>query len=106
MVKFDEFKKLDLRIAQIKEVENHPNADKLYVVKINIGSEERQMVAGVREHYKAEELKGKNVVVITNIEPATIRGVESQGMILAAKDSNGLSVLVPEKDVEIGSTIS
>lgn len=106
MVKFDDFKKLELRIARIKDVELHPNADKLYVLKVDIGGEERQMVAGVREHYKPEELKGRNVVVIINIDPATIRGVESQGMMLAAKDSKGLSILVPDKEIETGSSIS
>ena len=106
MVKFDDFKKLELKVAQIKEVELHSNADKLYVLKVDIGGEERQMVAGVREFYKPEELKGRNVVVISNLQPATIRGVESQGMVLAAKDGKGLSVLVPDKEIEIGSPIS
>ena len=106
MVKFDDFKKLELKVAKVKEVELHPNADKLYVVTIDIGGEEKKMVAGVREYYEPEELLGKSVVVITNLEPATIRGVESQGMVLAAKDGKALSVLVPDKDVEIGCAIS
>lgn len=106
MVKFDEFKKMDLRIGRVKDVKDHPNADKLYVLSVDIGGEERQMVAGIRPYYKPEELKDRSVVVITNLEPATIRGVESQGMVLAAKDSKTLSVLVPEKGIETGSTIS
>ena len=106
MVKFDEFKKMDLRIARIKDVSEHPNADKLYVITIDSGGEERQVVAGIKEYYKPEELKGRSVVVITNLEPATIRGVESKGMILAAKGAKTLSILIPEKDVEIGSPIS
>ena len=106
MIKFDEFKKLDLRIARIKDVKLHPDADKLYVLTIELGKEDKQMVAGVRPYYKPEELKGRSVVVVANLEPATIRGVESQGMVLAAKDSKTLSVLVPEKDIEIGSPIS
>ena len=106
MVKFDEFKKMDLRIARIKDVSEHPNADKLYVITIDSGGEERQVVAGIKEYYKPEELKGRSVVVITNLEPATIRGIESKGMILAAKGTKTLSILIPEKDVEIGSPIS
>ncbi len=106
MVKFDDFKKLEFKIAVVKEVEVHPNADKLYVVTVDIGGEERKLVAGVREHYKPEELKGKKVVVISNLEPATIRGTESNGMILAARDKAGLSVLVSDKDVAVGTKIS
>ena len=106
MVKFDEFKKLDLKIARIKDVKAHPDADKLYVITIDLGTEERQVVAGIRPYYKPEELIGRSAVVVTNLEPATIRGVESQGMILAAKDAKGLSILVPDKDVEAGSPIS
>lgn len=106
MVKFDEFKKLDLRIAKVIDVEDHPNADKLYVVTIDIGGEKKKVVAGIKEHYKPDEVKGKSVVVITNLEPATIRGVESQGMILAAKDSKGLSVLTPDKETDAGCRIS
>ena len=106
MVKFDEFKRLDLRIAKVVGVEEHPNADKLYIVTIDTGGEKKKVVAGIKEHYKPDEVMGKSVAVITNLEPATIRGVESHGMILAAKDSKGLSVLTPDKDIETGSRIT
>jgi len=106
MVTFDEFKKLEIKVAEIKEAKEHPNADKLYVVKIDIGGEERQVVAGIKDFYKAQELIGKKVVAIVNLKPATIRGEESAGMILACRDDKGLCLLVPEKDMEIGSKIS
>ncbi len=106
MVSFDEFKKIEIVTAKILEVEDHPNADKLYVMKIDIGGETPQIVAGIRAHYKKEELIGKQIVVVRNLEPATIRGVESNGMLLAAKDDKTLALLVPEKEISPGSPIS
>jgi len=106
MVTFKQFKSMDIRIAKITAVEEHANADKLYVVTVEIGTESRKVVAGIKGHYTKEELVDKQVVVITNLEPATIRGVESQGMILATKDGEKLAVLVPEKPVAIGSPVS
>lgn len=106
MVSFDEFKKIEIVTAKILEVEDHPNADKLYVMKIDIGGETRQIVAGIRAHYKKEELIGKRIVMVKNLEPATIRGVESNGMLLAAKDDKTLTLLVPEKEISPGSPIS
>lgn len=106
MATIQDFMQLDLRVAQIKEAQEHPDADRLFVLKIDIGeAEPRQLVAGIRSGYTAEELVGKKIVVIANLEPATIRGQESQGMLLAAKDENGIAVLVPEKDVAVGSKV-
>lgn len=106
MVSFENFKKLDIRIASIKEVREHPNADKLYVLNIDTGTETRQIVVGIRKHYKKEELVGKKIVVVTNLEPATIRGVESAGMLLAASDESNIVLLIPEKAIGVGSKIS
>lgn len=106
MVSFNDFKKMDIRVAEIKDVKDHPDADKLYVVEINIGTETKSIVAGVKNHYKPDELIGKKVIVLANMEPATIRGVESSAMILAAKDGDALSVLITEKDLPVGSKIS
>ena len=105
MATIDDFRKLDLRIAQIKEVKIHPNADKLYVLKVECGSEERQLVAGIRKSYAAEELVGKRVVLVANLEPAVIRGETSQGMILAAADENGPILVSPEKPAALGSQV-
>ena len=77
----------------------------MYVIKVDTGSEERQLVAGIRPSYTPDQLIGKNVVIVSNLEPATIRGEESQGMILAASDENGMSVLMPEREVALGSRV-
>ena len=77
MVTIEEFRKIELIIAQIKEVKVHPNADKLYVLKIDTGKEEKQLVAGIRMAYTPEELVGKRVVVVNNLQPAVIRGEEA-----------------------------
>ena len=105
-IKFEDFKKLDIRIAKVLKVENHPNADKLYLITVSIGDEEKAIVAGIRPYYTAEELAGRSVVIINNLEPATIRGVVSNGMILATKDGERLAILTPEKEVKIGSPVS
>lgn len=89
----DSFSKLNLRVAHIIDVKNHPEADKLYVLKVNLGSEERQLVAGLRNYFNPEELKGKHVVMVSNLKPAKLRGVESQGMVLAAKKENKMATL-------------
>ena len=82
-VKEDPFSMLNLRVAEIKDASPHPNADKLMVLQIHLGKEHRQLVAGIRQWYKPEELKGKRIVVVSNLKPAQLRGVESQGMLLA-----------------------
>lgn len=106
MVTYEEFKKLEIKVAKIKEVTEHTNADKLYVLKIDVGEpQEKQIVAGIRNFYKPEELIGKEIVVINNLEPAVIRGVESQGMLLAASDENGISVVSPLREVKVGSIV-
>ena len=104
-LKIDEFKKLELRVAEILEASLHPNADRLYVLKIKIGTEERQVVAGIRAHYTCDELRGKKVVVVSNLEPATIRGVESQGMVLAASEGDKLTLVTPEREINSGAVI-
>jgi len=107
MVSFEEFSKLDLRIAKIEEVKEIEGSDKLYKLTISLGEEKRTLVAGIKKYYKKEELVGKKIVVIANLEPKVIKGVTSQGMLLAATSKNGdVSLLVPDKEVEEGSKIS
>ncbi|MFH1847623.1 MAG: methionine--tRNA ligase subunit beta [Candidatus Omnitrophota bacterium] len=106
MITFAEFKKLDLRIARVKEVKDHPNADKLYILIVDLGSETKELVAGLKPMYTPEQLLGKQVVVVNNLEPATIRGAVSSGMVLAAKDKGSLTVLTTDKEVELGSPVS
>ena len=105
MISIEDFTKIELVVAEIKEAEDHPNADKLYVLKVDTGSELKQLIAGIKGFYSKEELIGKRVAVVNNLETATIRGEESQGMILAASDENGLTVLTLDKDVALGSKI-
>ena len=77
----------------------------LYVLKVDTGSEEKQLIAGIKGSYTKEELTGKRVVIVNNLETATIRGEESQGMVLAASDDNGIVVITPDKDVALGSKV-
>src|SRR3989338_148250 len=104
-IKYEDFEKLDLRVATIKKVENHPNADKLYVLTIDLGDEMRSLVAGIKNYYKPEELIDKQIIVVANLEPAKLRGIESNGMLLAADDKNNLVILTPEKKIKEGSKI-
>ena len=101
----DEFRKLEFIVAQIKEVKEHPNADRLYLVSVDTGKEQRQVVAGIRKNYTKEQLVGRRVILVNNLEPAVIRGETSQGMILAASDEQGISVLGPDRDVALGSIV-
>lgn len=106
MISIDEFRKVELKVATVKKAEPHPNADKLLVLQVDLGSEERQIVAGIRAHYRPEELVGRQVVVVANLETARLRGMESQGMLLAASDGDRIVILIPEKEVGPGAKIS
>jgi len=105
VITLQDFKNLELIVAQIKEVCEHPNADKLYLLKIDTGKEEKQLVAGIRTSYEKEALVGRRIVVINNLEPAVIRGEESQGMLLAVEDEKGISLLGPDREVPLGSVV-
>lgn len=107
MITIDEFGAVELRVATIKAAEPHPNADRLLVLTVDLGDEERQLVAGIRAHYTPEELVGRQIIIVANLQPATLRGVESQGMLLAATDSSHGNVIVlsPEKPVAPGSKV-
>jgi methionyl-tRNA synthetase len=107
-IKFDNWEKLDLRVGKILSVEPHPNADKLYLLEVDLGIlGKRKLVAGLKNHYKEKDLKGKLCIVFANLEPATIRGIKSEGMILAAvnEDKSKVFIIKPEKDIELGSKI-
>ena len=106
MITIDDFRKVELKIATIKAAEPHPNADRLMVLKVDLGGEERQICAGIRNHYTPEDLLGKQIVVVANLETAMLRGMESQGMLLAASDDGRITILTPEKSVRAGSKVS
>ncbi|MFH1093775.1 MAG: hypothetical protein V1739_06455 [Candidatus Omnitrophota bacterium] len=106
MISFEDFKKMELRIATVKDVQDHPDADRLYVLRVEISEgETKQVVAGIKKYYSKEELLEKQVVIVNNLEPALLRGVESQGMLLAGSDENGLALITPEKKLISGSTV-
>ena len=103
MATIEDFKKIELIVVQIKEVKEHPNADRLYVIKVDTGKEERQIVAGIRRAYTPEQLIGRKVILVANLEPAVIRGEASNGMLLAASDENSMSLLTLDKEIVVGS---
>ena len=104
-ISIDDFRKIELKVATIKSAEAHPNADKLMVLQINLGGEERQICAGIRNSYTAEELVGKQIIVVANLETAKLRGMESQGMLLAASDEGRVILMTPEKSVQAGAQV-
>jgi len=106
MATLADFQKIELRVATVKSAELHPNADRLLVLKIDVGGEERQIVAGIRASYDPQTLVGKQVVVVANLEPAMLRGIESQGMLLAAHDQDRVVVVTVDAAVAAGSKVS
>jgi len=106
-VSFSDWEKLDLRVAKILGVEDHPRADKLYLLQVDLGSEERQLVAGLKPYYLKEDLKGKLCIVFINLEPAVIRGEKSEGMLLAAENPQESKVILitTEREIEPGSRV-
>ena len=105
MITYDDFKAVELVIGKITSVENHPDADKLYVLQVDLGTETRQMVAGLRPYYEPEQLAGKTVLVVANLQPANLRGVESNGMLLAAQDGDKVVILTSDDTVSPGSKV-
>jgi methionine--tRNA ligase beta chain len=108
IIKYDDFAKLDLRIATIIEATPHPDpkVDKLLVLKVSIGTEERQIVAGIKAHYPPEQLAGKQILVVCNLESRALRGVTSHGMLLAASNDKGeFALLSPDKAITPGSSV-
>lgn len=106
-ITFDDFVKMDLRVAEIKVCEDIPGADKLYKLTIDIG-EERTIVAGIKLYYSKEELVGKKIAMVANLEPRKLRGIESHGMLLAAssEDKSSVVLLTLDRDIANGSKIS
>lgn len=104
-VTYDDFSKLDLRVAEVIAAREHPNADKLMLLQIRVGATEKQIVAGIRGHYTAEQLVGKLIVVVNNLEPAMIRGEESNGMALAATCGTSVVLLATERPCDAGSLV-
>jgi|SRR3989344_6070528 len=108
-VSFDNWQKLDLRVGKILKVEDIEGADKLYKLEVDLGKEigKRTLVAGIKKNYNKDELKGKKIVIIANLAPRKLKGIESKGMLLAAVNSDESKIIFiePEKDIEAGSRI-
>ena len=101
----DEFQKVELRVGTIISAEIHPQADRLLVLQVDLGGQTRQLVAGIRSAYQPADLVGKQVVVVANLKPATLRGIESQGMALAAHDGSSLALLTLDRPIQPGSVV-
>ena len=107
-IQYDDFAKIDLRVATVTDCTAHPNADKLLVLKLDLGDgQHRQICAGLKAHYSPEQLTGKQIIVVANLAPRTIRGEVSQGMLLAASDASGKVIFVsPSEPATAGSKVS
>lgn len=97
LISIDEFCRVKLRVAEVLEAAAHPNADKLVVLKLKVGTRTKQICAGIRRSYAPEQLVGKRLIIVDNLKPVKLRGVESQGMLLAASDESGVFVLSCDK---------
>jgi methionyl-tRNA synthetase len=108
IITFKEWQKFDLRVGEIIEISDVPGADKLYKITIDLGTETRTLVAGLKQHYQKDELEGKRIIVFCNLEPRKLKGIESQGMLLAAvnDDASKVKLLTPDGDIDLGAKIS
>lgn len=108
VIPFADFEKVKMKIGKVVEATDHPNADKLLVLKVDLGAEQRQICAGLRGHYTPEQIVGKNIVVVTNLAPRMMRGQASEGMLMAASTAGHEKVilLTTDGDLEPGSPVS
>lgn len=105
-VSIEEFARVQFRVARILEAEPVEGADKLLKLQVLVGDERRQIVAGIRKSYQPLDLVGRQIIVVANLKPAVLRGVESQGMVLAAVDENGEAILLqPEREAPEGAVV-
>lgn len=105
LVSIDDVGKLDLRVGTVRQASHHPKADRLMVLEVDLGDHTRQIVAGIRASYEPEALVGQQIVVIANLQPVKLRGVASEGMLLAAGDEQGVSLLQPDRQLEPGTQV-
>ena len=109
IIQYEDFAKVDLRVAKIMKVEEIENADKLWKLTVDLGKEfgKRTVCAGIKKYYSSNDLKNKKIILVSNLQPRILRGIESQGMILAAvnKEETKVVLISPEKDIEVGSKV-
>ena len=104
-ISFDDFDKLDIRIGTILKAEKIEGADKLLKLSVDLGEEKRTLIAGIAQDYNPEELEGKQIPILTNLEPKAIKGIESRGMILAVDIDNKATLIHPDKEIPNGSKV-
>lgn len=112
MISFDDFQKIEMRVAKVLEATRVEGSDKLLKLKLDAGDKSetgeavpRQVIAGIGKSYEPEKLAGREIIIAANLEPRVLMGLESQGMILAAKDENGISILAPDREMPPGGRI-
>lgn len=105
MITFDEFKKAELRVGKITAAERVEGSEKLIKLAVDVSTEVRQIVAGIGKRYTPEELIGRQIIIVANLAPRALMGIESHGMLLAANDENGLSLIAPDRDVALGAQV-
>ena len=106
LIGIEDFLKLDIRLAKVLEAERVEGSDKLIKLKVSLGDEERTLVAGIAKFYSPEELVGKKILMLANLKPRKLFGIESQGMILALSKGENLSLIVPDREIEEGAKAS
>jgi len=106
MITIDNFKKIELKVVKVISVERVEGSDKLLKLEVDLGDEKRQIVSGIAKSYNPEDLVGKEIIIVANLEPRSLMGLESQGMVLAAGSEAGPVLLIPEKEVAPGTKIS
>lgn len=106
MITFDDFRKIDLRVAKVLKAEKVENTEKLLKLDLDLGSEARQVVAGIAKFYDPKDLIGRSVIIVFNLEPRTLLGIESQGMLLAANDQEKIAIIRPDKEISLGTRVS
>jgi len=106
MINFEEFSKIDLRVVKIIKAERVENSEKLIKLEVDGGKEKRQIIAGIGKYYKPGDLVGREIIMVWNLEPKILFGLESQGMLLAARDEEKPIILIPEKEVPVGAKVS
>lgn len=104
-ISYDLFSQIDLRVATILEAREHPNANRLLILKLRVGEVEKQIVAGIKAHYSPESLVGTQIIIVNNLEPAMLRGEESHGMLLAASAGDQVVVLRPDNPLPSGAKV-
>ncbi|SNZ11481.1 methionine--tRNA ligase subunit beta [Hydrogenobacter hydrogenophilus] len=106
LIGIEDFLKLDIRLAKVLSAERVEGSEKLLKLRVSLGEEERTLVAGIAKHYTPEELIGKSILILANLKPRKIMGIESQGMVLALSDGEKLSLIVPDREVKEGAKAS